>query len=316
VYPGRRPQRPPRDDRRRVHNPRASGGLHSTSDFGSILATVAQRGLSTGYAEAEETFDLWTGTGYAGDFRPINRVDLGLFPNLDKVGEGGEYSYATVGDSGVAVQVATYGKMFAISRQAIVNDDLDQFTKIPRLMGRAAKRTIGGLVYGIINANPNMQDTIPLFHASHGNLAGTGAVMSETSLGAARAAMARQTDAAGIATGIGVVPKFLLVPPELLDLAFKLTTAETTPGDAGRPPNAVRNIATPISDGRLTGSAWYLAADPAQTDTIEVTYLNGNKEPVLEQRQGWSVDGAEFKIRIDAGVKALHWRGLYKNPGA
>jgi phage major head subunit gpT-like protein len=214
------------------------------------------------------------------------------------------------------VTLSTYGKLFAISRQAIINDDLQQLAKVPRLMGRAAKRTLGALVYGVLTANPTMQDGNALFHASHGNLAGSGAAISEASLGAARAAMARQTDEAGIATSVGIKPKYLLVPPELLDLALKITSAETSPGDAGRPPNAVRNIATPISDGRLTGTAWYLAADPADTDTIEVTYLNGNKEPVLEQRAGWSVDGAEFKVRIDAAVKALHWRGLFKNPGA
>jgi len=294
----------------------AGPGYHSTSDFGNVLSSVAYKALLTGYQEAEETFEQWTGTGTASDFRPVNRVDLGLFPNLDKVIEAGEYTYATIGDSGVTVQVATYGKMFAISRQAIVNDDLDQFSKVPMKMGRAAKRTIGSLVYAVINSNPTMQDSVALFHATHGNLAGSGSVISETSLGAARAAMSRQKDDAGIATGIGVKPKFILVPPELLDLAIKVITAETTPGDAGRPPNAVRNIATPISDGRLTGTAWYIAADSAQTDTIEVTYLNGQREPVMEQRMGWSVDGSEYKVRIDAGVKALHWRGLYKNPGA
>lgn len=294
----------------------AGPGYHSTSDFGNVLSSVAYKALLTGYQEAEETFEQWTGTGTASDFRPVNRVDLGLFPNLDKVIEAGEYTYATIGDSGVTVQVATYGKMFAISRQAIINDDLDQFSKVPMKMGRSAKRTIGTLVYAVLTSNPTMQDSVALFHATHGNLAGSGSVISETSLGAARAAMSRQKDDAGIATGIGVKPKFILVPPELLDLAIKVITAETTPGDAGRPPNAVRNIATPISDGRLTGTAWYIAADPAQTDTIEVTYLNGQREPVMEQRMGWSVDGSEYKVRIDAGVKGLHWRGLYKNPGA
>ncbi len=294
----------------------AGPGYHSTSDFGNVLSSVAYKALLTGYQEAEETFEQWTGEGTASDFRPVNRVDLGLFPNLDKVIEAGEYTYATIGDSGVTVQVATYGKMFAISRQAIINDDLDQFSKVPMKMGRAAKRTIGSLVYAVLTSNPTMQDSVALFHATHGNLAGSGSVISEASLGAACAAMSRQKDDAGIATGIGVKPKFILVPPELLDLAIKVITAETTPGDAGRPPNAVRNIATPISDGRLTGTAWYIAADPAQTDTIEVTYLNGQREPVMEQRMGWSVDGSEYKVRIDAGVKGLHWRGLYKNPGA
>ena len=42
---------------------------------------------------------------------------------------------------GESIQLATYGKMFSITRQAIINDDLTAFTDIPRKMGRAAART-------------------------------------------------------------------------------------------------------------------------------------------------------------------------------
>jgi hypothetical protein len=27
------------------------------------------------------------------------------------------------------------------------------------------------------------------------------------------------------------------------------------------------------------------------------------------------MDGVEYKVRIDAGAKAMDWRGLYKNAG-
>ena len=294
---------------------RAAGpGFHSTSDFGTVLANVAHRAMMTGFEEIPETFDLWTGVGTASDFRPIGRADLGLFPALDKIEEGAEYKYATIGDSGVTVQLATYGKLFAITRQAIINDDLGFFDRIPRKMGRAAKRTIGNLVYAIVNTNPTMQDGVALFHATHGNL-GAGAVPSVTTIGAGRAVMARQKDDAGVASSVGVVPAFMLVPPELRDTAAMILSSDRLPGDAGQIRNPVQGAATLVSDPRLTGTAWYLAADPRQTDTIEVTYLDGEKEPFMDQKEGWNVDGSEFKVRLDAGVKALHWRGLYKNSG-
>jgi ATP-dependent protease ClpP protease subunit len=296
---------------------RAEGpGYHSTSDFGNILGNVAHRAMMIGYEEVEETFPLWTGKGTATDFRPIARIDLGLFPGLDKVEEGGEYKYGTIADTGTSVQIATYGKMFAITRQAIVNDDLGFFNRVPRKMGRGAKRTIGNLVYAIINGNPVMQDGVALFATAHGNLAPTPAVPSVTSVGAARAAMARQTDEAGIGTAIGVSPKFALTPPEYAMVMNTVMTSERIPGDAGQISNPVRGVATPIYDTRLNGTAWYLISDPQQVDTVEVTYLDGVETPFMDQREGWNVDGAEFKVRIDAGVKALHWRGLYKNAGA
>jgi ATP-dependent protease ClpP protease subunit len=296
---------------------RAEGpGYHSTSDFGNILGNVAHRAMMIGYEEIDESFPLWTGKGTATDFRPIARIDLGLFPGLDKVEEGGEYKYGTIADTGTSVQIATYGKMFAITRQAIVNDDLGFFNRVPRKMGRGAKRTIGNLVYAIINGNPVMQDGVALFATAHGNLAPTPAVPSVTSVGAARAAMARQTDDQGIGTSVGVVPKFALTPPEYAMTMNTVMTSERIPGDAGQISNPVRGVATPITDSRLNGTAWYLIADPMQTDTVEVTYLDGVETPFMDQREGWNVDGAEFKVRIDAGVKALHWRGLYKNAGA
>jgi ATP-dependent protease ClpP protease subunit len=295
---------------------RAAGpGYHSTSDFGNVLSTAAYRAMLTGYNEIDETFPLWTGKGTASDFRPISRVDMGLFPSLSKIEEGAEYTYATLGDTGTVVQVATYGKMFAITRQAIINDDLQFFDRVPRRMGRAAKRTIGNLVYGVINGNPTMQDGVALFHATHTNLAGTAAVPSVTSIGAGQAAMAVQKDDSGVGTGGGTAPKFMLVPPTLLMTTNMVVTSERIPGDAGQIANPIRGLVTPVSDSRLSGTAWYLAADPAQTDTIEVTYLDGVEEPFLDQKEGWDVDGSEFKVRMDAGVKALHWRGLYKNAG-
>ena len=45
-------------------------------------------------------------------------------------------------------------------------------------------------------------------------------------------------------------------------------------------------------------------------------YLDGNEAPTLEQQNGWHVDGVEFKVRMDAGVKALDFRTMAKNPGA
>lgn len=294
----------------------AGPGMHSTSDFPTIIQNVAYRAVLKGYTEVDETFQLWTGKGTASDFRPINRVDMGLFPALSKVEEGAEYTFATLGDNGTVVQVATYGKMFAITRQAIVNDDLQFFQRVPERMGRAAKRTIGNLVYAILNGNPTMQDGVALFHANHANLAGSGAAPSVAAIAAAMAAMQVQKDDAGVGTGGGIQPRYILTPPALwLPTAYALNSA-TVPGDAAQLKNPIQGMFTPISDSRLSGTSWFMAADPSQTDTIEVTYLDGVEEPFLDQRDGWNVDGTEFKVRMDAGVKALHWRGLYKNAGA
>jgi ATP-dependent protease ClpP protease subunit len=298
----------------------AAAFTHSSSDFPLLLANVANKALLKGYQEADETFPLWTRAGTLSDFKPGKRVDLNIFPSLDKVPEGAEYKYGSIGDRGETVLLATYGKLFSITRQAIINDDLDAFTRVPRLMGRAAIRTIGDLVYAVLTGNPVMSDGVALFHANHGNLVNTGTAITTASVDAMRVGMATQK--------LGGVPlnirtKYLLVPVALQGIANVVRASEFDVGAANARnntiPNSVRDTFEVISDARLdaaSSTAWYAAADPNVHDTIEVNYLDGNQAPYLEQKAGWNVDGTEFKVRIDAGVAPLDFRTLAKNPGA
>lgn len=297
----------------------AAAFTHSTSDFPNVLADILNKGMLKGWDEAPETFDLWTSRGILTDFREAKRVGINTFPNLDALPEGAEYKYGTVGDRGETIQLATYGKMVSITRQAIINDDLNAFTKIPMMMGRAARRTIGNLVYNILNNNPVMADGTAIFDALHKNL-GTSGVITTASLDEMRSLMATQTDAvsSGNAVALGITPKYMLVPEALRGKAIATVESETeiaASQNNSKRPNYARNIASVISDARLAPNAYYLTADPALYDTIEVAYLDGVDTPYLEQQMGWNVDGTAFKVRIDAGVKALDHRTMTKNAG-
>jgi ATP-dependent Clp endopeptidase proteolytic subunit ClpP len=294
----------------------AAAFTHSTSDFTNLLADVANKALLKGWQESEETFQQWTSRGTLPDFKASKRVDLNTFPALSKVEQGAEYTYATVGDRGETIQLATYGKLFSITRHAIVNDDLDSFTRIPAKMGRAAIRTVGNLVYAVLTGNPTMADGVALFHANHANLL-TAAALSTASVDIAAATMAKQTDATGNTLNINMA--YLVVPRALWGLARTIASAENeiTSAKTATTPNWMKDTFQVIADPRLdvsSASNWFCAANPMINDTIEVAYLDGNDAPTLEQQGGWTVDGVEFKVRIDAGVKALDHRGLAKNP--
>lgn len=300
--------------------PAMAGGMHTTSDFGNILADIANKSMMRGFDEVEESFPRFTSVGSLGDFKPSKRVGLDIFPTLDKVSEGAEFKYGTMGDHGESVMLATYGKLFAVTRQTIINDDLDALTRVPARMGRAAKRTIGDLVFAVLTGNPQMSDGKTLFHADHGNLAASGGAPSEATVNAVITAMATQK--AGKAR-LNIPLAFLLAPPTLRSVILQTLRSEYAPDDTAKAgttkqPNAhntVRDAAEPIFDARLEGKAWYGLANPSTTDTIEVSYLDGNQNPFLEQQQGWTVDGTEFKVRIDAAASPLAFQGLYKNPG-
>lgn len=293
---------------------------HTTGDFPQLLAATANKAMLKGWAEAPETFGAWTSTGSMPDFKAMSRVDIGAFPSLALVPEGAEYTYATLGERGETAQIATYGKLFAITRQAIINDNTGAFTRIPQAMAKAARRTVGNLVYAVLTGNPTMADGVALFHSNHANLAtGGGSALSVTSLAAARLAMAKQTGLQG--EPLNIQPAHLVVPVALLDTAKVILASEYDPSATNKlqAPNPVRGMVDVIADPRLdaaSATAWYLTASPTAYDAIEVLYLDGNDAPFLDQQAGWNVDGTEFKVRIDAGVKAWDYRTLYKSAGA
>lgn len=291
---------------------------HSSSDFPILLANNANKSMMKGYLETEEVFDRFTSVSNLSDFKIHDRVNMSEFGDLEEVYEGGEYKYGSIGEYKEQIRLLTYGKKFSITRQAIINDDLSVFTEVPRKMGRAARRKIGDLVFSILTGNPTMADGLTLFHASHGNIATKGSQLSAASIGSARTSMRLQKDGSGKAV-LNIRPSILLAPAALEDTAHLIINSETDPSQSNsRVPNPIRNSLEIITDARLDShstTAWYLAANPSQFDTIEIGYLDGNSSPFLEQQEGWDVDGVEFKVRIDAAAKALEWRTLYKNNG-
>jgi len=296
----------------------ATRALHSTSDFPEILSAVTNKTLRQAYEAYPRTFMLFCRQVLATDFKSMHRVQLGEAPQLLEVGESGEFKRGTLGESKESYKVKTYGRVVAITRQVLINDDLDAFTRIPAMYGNSIAQLESDVVWGIITSNPAMADGTALFHANHKNLSGTGAALDVTSVGAARAAMAKQT---GLdkKTVLNIRPAFLIVPASLELKAEQLVAQNLIPAaSANVVPQSIRTLA-PISEPRLDAAsetAWYLAASPNQIDTIEYAYLEGQQGAYIETRNGFDVDGVEIKCRLDFGAKAIDWRGLYKNPGA
>ena len=296
---------------------RAGVGYHSTSDFPTILGNVANRTLRSAYAAFPKTFEKWARRGTISDFRPITRVAVSGAPELKKVLEGAEFTYGTMGATAEVIQLATYGRIIAITRQALINDDMDALSRIPAAFGARAAQLEGDIVYAILMENPNMADGQPLFHASHGNL-GTAATINETSVAAALKAFTQMKGVDGSA--IRLMPRYLIVPaagPRLLE-AQKLLASVTAGKTADVNPFA--GAFEIVTDPRLIPTSgqdpWFLAADAAMIDTVEYAYLEGQEGVYTETRNGFEVDGTEVKARHDFTAKAIDWRGLYKNPGA
>ena len=293
------------------------GGYNTTSDFPNILANVANKTLRAAYEAAPQTFKPFCRQVANVDFKPIARTQLGDAPSLEVVNESGEFKRGSVSDAKEQYQLATYGKVVAVTRQAIINDDLSAFTRLPEMFGRAAADLESDTIWAIMTGNPNMGDGNALFSTPHGNLAGTGTVISVASLGTARQALRGQKGLNG--RFINIMAKYLIVPAALETIGEQYVTQTNIIYTKNSDYNPFANKLQVLAEPRLDASSlisWFIAGDPGQIDTIEYAYLDGAEGVYLENRVGFDVDGVELKARLDFAAKAIDWRGFYKNPGA
>lgn len=291
----------------------------TTGDFPILFENAIHRTLQAAYATTPDTWSRFAGIGSVTDFRPHTRYLRGSFGALDNVNEAGEFKNKPIPDlAKEAISAATKGNIINLSRQAIVNDDMQVFSGLAVDLGRAAKLTIEIDVYALLNSNPTMNDGVALFHANHGNLAGAGAAPSVAAFDAIDVAMAQQKDVSGNEF-LEISPSVLLVPRGLRGAAITINGSEYDPDAVNKlqKPNIVKGLFSDIvASPRLTGTAYYAFADPNVAPAIEVVFLNGVTEPFTDSQEGWRVDGVEWKVRHDYGVGAVNYRSAYKQPGA
>lgn len=292
----------------------AAKAMHSTDDFPAILADVANKTLRSGYEAAPRTFTAFCRQSSASDFKFINRSQLGDAPELEKVNEAGEFNYGTMGEDNQRYRLETYGKIIALTRQTIINDDLAAFSRVPEAFGGSAAELESNVVWSLITQNVKMADNVTLFHASHNNL-GTAGALTVENLSEGRKILRRQK---GIKSKrpLNLTAEFLIVPAALETKAQQIVAEILSAKSSDVNPFA--GTLTVVVEPRLdehSETAWYLAAAPSRIDTIEYAYLTGEEGVYIETQQGFDVDGVKIKARLDFGAGAIDHRGLFKNAG-
>ncbi|WP_288959537.1 prohead protease/major capsid protein fusion protein [uncultured Sulfitobacter sp.] len=289
--------------------------MHGTSDFPELLTGAGNRVLLNAYQRASSPLKQIARQRTANDFRAMSVLKLGEFSGLEKVSENGEIKAISTGEAKEGYSLETFGGMFALTRKAIVNDDLGAFARWSEMMGQAAAETETTQLLALLTANSGagvtMEDGKALFHADHGNLATTGAALGETTLSAARLAMRTQTGLTS-ETPVNVTPKFLLVGPALETTAEKLLASIYAATTDNVQPIRVSLLVEP----RITGNGWYVFGDPAAAPVLEYAYLSSAQGPQISSRDGWETLGREFRVVLDFGAGAVDHRGAYLNEGA
>lgn len=284
---------------------------HTTTDFPMLLTGAGNRTLMQSYQAAESPLKRLARRRDAADFRAISTLKLSEAPRLLKVPESGEVKYGSRSEAKEGFKVETYARMFSISRQSIINDDLGAFADSNFAWGRAAAETEADLLVSLFTVNGgagvNLDDGDPLYTTGRKNKAAAGTAIDIANLGAARQAM---REVKGLD---GVTPKHLVVGPAKETQAEQVLTsiAAAQVSDA----NPFSGRLTLHVEPRFAGNAWRLFADSPDIGTIVIAYLNGQAGPILETQQGWSTLGVEFRATLDFGCGINDWRGSYLNSG-
>ena len=162
----------------------------------------------------------------------------------------------------------------------------------------------------MLAGNPTLEDGHALFGSEHSNLATAGA-LNLANLVAAMEAMTTQRNARGQV--IQVRPQYLIVPTGMGAYARMLlgsptikTTALSSSATEMQAANPVYEALQVVEDPELLAQlgaggkyAWFLAANTATVDTIQVDYLNGVDTPTIRRMETPGQLGFVWDIYMD-----------------
>ncbi|TWD55342.1 ATP-dependent protease ClpP protease subunit [Agrobacterium vitis] len=291
-------------------------GMHTVSDFPALMGNALYRYVVQRFNQSPSPIKSLSLKRNLADFRKHSYVRPGESPELQKVTESGQITYGTLEEEANGLTLDTYARLFAISRQALINDDLSALSSSALIFADGARKLEDRLFYELLSANSMggalMDDGLPLFHANHGNKADTGGAINEATVSAARQAMRLQKDVNGTGNA-GVVPSVLLVGPKQETAAekFVATISAATTSEA----NPFSGKLRVEVENQYEGLGWWLFADAQQRPVIQHGYLNGVEGPDLQQSEGWKTLGMEFRCVLDFGCAPFDYRGGYFNPG-
>lgn len=286
---------------------------HTTSDFPLLLSNAMNKTALASYQAAQSPLKLLGRQRSLPNFKPATSIRLGEMGRLEELTESGEITATSRAETGETMKLSTLARNLNVSRTLTINDDLGMLGDMTAAFGEAAAQTESDILVDLITSNPNLSDGTPVFDASRGNIAGTGAAPSETTLSAVRKAM-RATKGLDGKTLVNVVPKYLLVGPELETDVEKLLAAiyAATTDDV----NVFGSKLSLLVEPRITDSSWYVFADPSRLAAFQYGYLSSAQGVQIQRSEAWTTLGMRFRAWLDFGAGWLESRAAYLNGGA
>lgn len=291
----------------------------STADLTGLVGSSGNKILLDSFTSFETTYQTIAAQMDLNNFHAYTLYRMNESGGFETVGADGELKHNKLTEESYTNQLATKGCMLTLTRQMIVNDDMNAFRQLFALMGKNGAMAVESALYGQV-----MEASDVFYTSGRGNKTTSNPLCVE-GLAAANAALLKMAGANG--QPIFARGKFLLVPPELEFNARQLyTSAEVRElGTASKNKgidNPYRGMFTPVTSPYLSlltmtgysATGWYLVADPSQVPAWTVAYLQGKRSPTVETADAaFNTLGMQFRCYFDFGVAQADYRGAVSN---
>ena len=303
----------------------------TTSGFGEVWADRAYKRMMKIYHssnDVKELLPLASDKESLPDFKSTRIIRIGEYANPSSVTEGGTYQAATTpADNEELTSLTKYGFVEDITMEALLGEDGKKLRTLPDRMIQAVLRLERQTIINrITTTNPTLNsDSVALYHAgTHVNLLTT--ALSVLQLAVIERAMMQQASlTAGEQLGTINRPKYIIIPPELLQLTERIihpsvayTVAMNTDSNTVLDPHLFKDRLTPIVADHFTNAGdYYLMADPAKMPTFQISRLAGVTQPEFFTQESedspamFDSDKIRWKVRTFLGVEPLDFRSFH-----
>lgn len=295
----------------------ATVGMQTTGDFGQLLGQAIESIIIDNAQRISQEWRKIARTYSFDNFRPRDVHGAFDAPDLEEVLEHEEIRYGAIQRALGQLGLKSFAKGFAFSRQAIINNDLTQFTADGATYGAMAARSLSARVWRVFQLGTNssylMNDGLPFLHANHNNLAPVGTGITEAALTAAELALAGQSAVPGKPLGLGA--RYLVVGIQRKREAQKILSSSQIGTGGDQSTNTFQGDYELVYEPSFPPAAWALVADPDVHPVVAVSLLNGVETPFVDTEASFDTFGLKVRVGLDYEAAPIDFTGVYYNPG-
>ncbi len=280
------------------HNPYASSTLDEiknevAGDFPKLLKESVQRVATEQFQSSMERVPF-VSQRTVPDFKEATIANFVGFPSLLETAESAEIEYTHSAEASFTLTVKTFAARFALSRQAVVNNNTGPL-QIYQELAKSAARTVGDEVYDRLQ-NGKSYDGTALFSSGHSNV-DSGTTVNLSTVYAGMLSQSRDSIPAPAS------PMYALCAPGTISAVRAAVASELNTTNGGA--NVDRYLPIGLNTNSIIGEyriktstrSFYFDTDAVLQFTIE-----GMSAPSFDSREEFSTGDIQFRCIYDFAV--------------